>query len=166
MWLAVFMMAALFWWRFSFLSPQTSSECGSAVSTRSSLSDDEDMGWSFSWPPTAWHCFLKGKHTQINTLRKKLVLTLVWQVSLLRFYHLFFCMCHKCEELLLPVIRYSSAFPQRLQCGVAGCWRPGGRLWWWGAIQISEGASFKKFVWPFSVSNEVRYKRLYLAGLF
>ncbi|XP_068163290.1 HMG box-containing protein 1-like isoform X2 [Antennarius striatus] len=38
-----------------------SSECGSAVSTQSSLSDDEeDMGWSFSWPPTAWHCFLKG----------------------------------------------------------------------------------------------------------
>nr|XP_046235681.1 HMG box-containing protein 1-like [Scatophagus argus]XP_046235682.1 HMG box-containing protein 1-like [Scatophagus argus] len=37
-----------------------SSECGSGVSTRSSLSDDEDMGWSFSWPPTAWHCFLKG----------------------------------------------------------------------------------------------------------
>ncbi|XP_068611613.1 HMG box-containing protein 1-like [Brachionichthys hirsutus] len=37
-----------------------SSECGSAVSTRSSLSDDEDVGWSFSWPPTAWHCFLKG----------------------------------------------------------------------------------------------------------
>ncbi|XP_034381687.1 HMG box-containing protein 1-like isoform X2 [Cyclopterus lumpus] len=36
-----------------------SSECGSAVSTRSSLSDEEDMGWSFSCPPTAWHCFLK-----------------------------------------------------------------------------------------------------------
>ncbi|XP_029681182.1 HMG box-containing protein 1-like isoform X2 [Takifugu rubripes] len=37
-----------------------SSECGSAVSTRSSLSDDEDIGWNISWPPTAWHCFLKG----------------------------------------------------------------------------------------------------------
>uniref|UniRef100_H3C865 HMG box-containing protein 1 n=1 Tax=Tetraodon nigroviridis TaxID=99883 RepID=H3C865_TETNG len=37
-----------------------SSECGSAVSTRSSLSDDEDVGWNISWPPTAWHCFLKG----------------------------------------------------------------------------------------------------------
>ncbi|KAM3588077.1 uncharacterized protein V6R79_020732 [Siganus canaliculatus] len=37
-----------------------SSESGSAVSTKSSLSDDEDMGWSFSWPPTTWHCFLKG----------------------------------------------------------------------------------------------------------
>uniref|UniRef100_A0A3Q3WLT3 HMG box-containing protein 1 n=1 Tax=Mola mola TaxID=94237 RepID=A0A3Q3WLT3_MOLML len=36
-----------------------SSECGSAVSTRSSLSDEEDMGWSFSWPHTMWHCFLK-----------------------------------------------------------------------------------------------------------
>uniref|UniRef100_A0A3B3ZY70 HMG box-containing protein 1 n=1 Tax=Periophthalmus magnuspinnatus TaxID=409849 RepID=A0A3B3ZY70_9GOBI len=39
---------------------RTSSECGSAVSTRSSLSDDEDMGWNFSWPPTVWHCFIKG----------------------------------------------------------------------------------------------------------
>ncbi|XP_070848715.1 HMG box-containing protein 1-like [Chaetodon trifascialis] len=44
-----------------------SSECGSAVSTRSSLSDDEDMGWSFSWPPTAWHCFLKGTHLRFHS---------------------------------------------------------------------------------------------------
>ncbi|XP_033471084.2 HMG box-containing protein 1-like isoform X2 [Epinephelus lanceolatus] len=43
-----------------------SSECGSAVSTRSSLSDDEDMGWSFSCPPTAWHCFLKGTHLRFH----------------------------------------------------------------------------------------------------
>lgn len=39
---------------------RTSSECGSAVSTRSSLSEDEDMGWKFSWPSTVWHCFMKG----------------------------------------------------------------------------------------------------------
>ncbi|KAM6986873.1 HMG box-containing protein 1-like [Aplochiton taeniatus] len=38
---------------------RTTSECSSAVSSRSGLSDDEDMGWSHSWPPTAWHCFLK-----------------------------------------------------------------------------------------------------------
>ncbi|CAJ1054261.1 HMG box-containing protein 1-like [Xyrichtys novacula] len=44
-----------------------SSECGSAVSTRSSLSEDEDMGWSFSWPPTAWHCFLKGTHLRFHS---------------------------------------------------------------------------------------------------
>lgn len=44
-----------------------SSECGSAVSTRSSLSDDEDMGWSFSCPPTAWHCFLKGTHLRFQS---------------------------------------------------------------------------------------------------
>ncbi|XP_045928001.1 HMG box-containing protein 1-like isoform X2 [Micropterus dolomieu] len=44
-----------------------SSECGSAVSTRSSLSDDEDMGWSVSWPPTAWHCFLKGTHLRFHS---------------------------------------------------------------------------------------------------
>ncbi|CAN9508130.1 unnamed protein product [Ophioblennius macclurei] len=43
-----------------------SSECGSAVSVRSSLSDDEDMGWSFSCPPTAWHCFLKGTHLRFH----------------------------------------------------------------------------------------------------
>lgn len=43
-----------------------SSECGSAVSTKSSLSDDEDMGWSFSWPPTVWHCFLKGTHLRFH----------------------------------------------------------------------------------------------------
>ncbi|KAG7234699.1 hypothetical protein INR49_004105 [Caranx melampygus] len=46
---------------------RTSSECGSAVSTRSSLSDDEDMDWSFSWPPTAWHCFLKGTHLHFHS---------------------------------------------------------------------------------------------------
>uniref|UniRef100_A0A3Q2ZCP8 HMG box-containing protein 1 n=1 Tax=Kryptolebias marmoratus TaxID=37003 RepID=A0A3Q2ZCP8_KRYMA len=45
---------------------RTSSECGSAVSTRSSLSDDEDMGWSFSCPPTAWHCFLKGTRLRFH----------------------------------------------------------------------------------------------------
>uniref|UniRef100_A0A3Q0SX65 HMG box-containing protein 1 n=1 Tax=Amphilophus citrinellus TaxID=61819 RepID=A0A3Q0SX65_AMPCI len=45
---------------------RTSSECGSAVSTRSSLSDDEDMGWSFSCPPTTWHCFLKGTHLHFH----------------------------------------------------------------------------------------------------
>ncbi|MEQ2307210.1 hypothetical protein AMECASPLE_016042 [Ameca splendens] len=46
---------------------RTSSECGSAVSTRSSLSDDEDMGWSFSCPPTAWHCFLKGTRLRFHS---------------------------------------------------------------------------------------------------
>uniref|UniRef100_A0A665UL36 HMG box-containing protein 1 n=2 Tax=Echeneis naucrates TaxID=173247 RepID=A0A665UL36_ECHNA len=46
---------------------RTSSECGSGVSTRSSLSDEEDMGWSFSWPPTAWHCFLKGTHLHFHS---------------------------------------------------------------------------------------------------
>lgn len=51
---------------FCLLCPQKSSECGSAVSTRSSLSDEEDMGWNFSWPPTAWHCFLKGRHTNAS----------------------------------------------------------------------------------------------------
>lgn len=37
------------------------------MSTKSSLSDDEDMGWSFSWPPTVWHCFLKGRRTHTCT---------------------------------------------------------------------------------------------------
>lgn len=39
----------------------------SAMSTRSSLSDDEDMGWSHSWPPTAWHCFLKGTRLRFHS---------------------------------------------------------------------------------------------------
>ncbi|KAG7270820.1 hypothetical protein CRUP_037154, partial [Coryphaenoides rupestris] len=38
----------------------------SSESTRSSLSDDEDMGWSHSWPPTAWHCFLKGTRVRFH----------------------------------------------------------------------------------------------------
>ncbi|XP_043963852.1 HMG box-containing protein 1-like isoform X2 [Gambusia affinis] len=46
---------------------RTSSECGSVVSTRSSLSDDEDMGWSFSCPPTVWHCFLKGTRLRFHS---------------------------------------------------------------------------------------------------
>uniref|UniRef100_A0A3Q3J9K6 HMG box-containing protein 1 n=1 Tax=Monopterus albus TaxID=43700 RepID=A0A3Q3J9K6_MONAL len=46
---------------------RTSSECGSVASTRSSLSDDEDIGWSFSWPPTAWHCFLKGTRLHFHS---------------------------------------------------------------------------------------------------
>ncbi|XP_041833728.1 HMG box-containing protein 1-like isoform X2 [Melanotaenia boesemani] len=46
---------------------RTSSDCGSAVSTRSSLSDDEDMGWSFSFPPTPWHCFLKGTRLRFHS---------------------------------------------------------------------------------------------------
>ncbi|KAM9327508.1 HMG box-containing protein 1-like [Pholidichthys leucotaenia] len=45
---------------------RTNSECSSAVSTRSSLSDDEDVCWSFSCPPTAWHCFLKGTHLRFH----------------------------------------------------------------------------------------------------
>lgn len=53
--------------------PQKSSECGSAVSTRSSLSEEEDMGWSSSWPPTVWHCFLKGRLTHTCTLAHALV---------------------------------------------------------------------------------------------
>ncbi|XP_037099462.1 HMG box-containing protein 1-like [Syngnathus acus] len=46
---------------------RTSSECSSAVSTRSSLSDDEDTAWSVSWPATAWHCFLKGTHLRFHS---------------------------------------------------------------------------------------------------
>ncbi|KAM4615407.1 HMG box-containing protein 1-like [Polymixia lowei] len=45
---------------------RTTSECGSAVSTRSSLSDDEDMTWNHSWPPTVWHCFLKGTRLRFH----------------------------------------------------------------------------------------------------
>lgn len=46
---------------------RTSSECGSAVSTRSSLSDEDDMGWNFSWPSTIWHCFMKGTRLRFHS---------------------------------------------------------------------------------------------------
>ncbi|XP_029317805.1 HMG box-containing protein 1-like isoform X3 [Cottoperca gobio] len=37
------------------------------VSTRSSSSQEGDKGWSFSCPPTAWHCFLKGTRLRFHT---------------------------------------------------------------------------------------------------
>ncbi|XP_061418854.1 HMG box-containing protein 1 isoform X2 [Lethenteron reissneri] len=30
-----------------------------SISPRSSISDDDELGWSHTWPTTAWHCFLK-----------------------------------------------------------------------------------------------------------
>ncbi|KAL0962677.1 hypothetical protein UPYG_G00343870 [Umbra pygmaea] len=45
---------------------RTSSECESAVSYRFSASDDDHMGWSHSWPPTTWHCFLKGTRLRFH----------------------------------------------------------------------------------------------------
>lgn len=45
---------------------RASSECESAISGRSSLSDDEDMDWCHSWPPTSWHCFLKGTRLRFH----------------------------------------------------------------------------------------------------
>ena len=39
---------------------QAISESESGSFCMSSLSDDDDMGWSHSWPSTVWHCFLKG----------------------------------------------------------------------------------------------------------
>lgn len=38
-----------------------------AVSSRSSPSDEEDVGWSFSCPPTTWHCFLKGTRLRFHS---------------------------------------------------------------------------------------------------
>ncbi|XP_077400296.1 HMG box-containing protein 1-like [Vanacampus margaritifer] len=46
---------------------RTNSKCSSAMSTRSSMSDDEDTAWSVSWPATAWHCFLKGTHLRFHS---------------------------------------------------------------------------------------------------
>ncbi|XP_055508969.1 HMG box-containing protein 1 [Leucoraja erinacea] len=37
-----------------------SSESESDVFCLSSLSDDDELGWSHSWPQTAWNCFMKG----------------------------------------------------------------------------------------------------------
>ncbi|XP_035281176.1 HMG box-containing protein 1-like isoform X1 [Anguilla anguilla] len=45
---------------------RASSESESGVFCTSSLSDDDDMGWSHSWPSTAWHCFLKGTRLRFH----------------------------------------------------------------------------------------------------
>ncbi|XP_026859087.2 HMG box-containing protein 1 isoform X2 [Electrophorus electricus] len=43
-----------------------SSESESGIFCMSSLSDDDDMGWSHSWPSTVWHCFLKGTRLRFH----------------------------------------------------------------------------------------------------
>ncbi|XP_046890392.1 HMG box-containing protein 1 [Hypomesus transpacificus] len=45
---------------------RASSESESGIFSMSSFSDDEDMGWSHSWPSTAWHCFLKGTRLRFH----------------------------------------------------------------------------------------------------
>ncbi|XP_018602537.1 HMG box-containing protein 1 isoform X1 [Scleropages formosus] len=45
---------------------RASSESESGIFCMSSLSDDDDLGWSHSWPPTAWHCFLKGTRLRFH----------------------------------------------------------------------------------------------------
>ncbi|XP_028814178.1 HMG box-containing protein 1 [Denticeps clupeoides] len=45
---------------------RASSESESGIFCMSSLSDDDDMGWSHSWPSTAWHCFLKGTRLRFH----------------------------------------------------------------------------------------------------
>ncbi|KAM6960848.1 HMG box-containing protein 1 [Aplochiton taeniatus] len=46
---------------------RASSESESGVfCMSSSFSDDEDMGWSHSWPSTAWNCFLKGTRLRFH----------------------------------------------------------------------------------------------------
>ncbi|XP_078409544.1 HMG box-containing protein 1 isoform X1 [Cetorhinus maximus] len=39
---------------------RASSESESDIFCLSSLSDDDELGWSHSWPQTAWNCFMKG----------------------------------------------------------------------------------------------------------
>ncbi|XP_054656427.1 HMG box-containing protein 1-like [Dunckerocampus dactyliophorus] len=46
---------------------RTSSEGSAAVSTSTSVSDDEDMVWSISWPATVWHSFLKDTHLRFHS---------------------------------------------------------------------------------------------------
>lgn len=130
--LCVIVSPTLFLWQCChFVFPQKSSECGSAVSTKSSLSDDEDMGWSFSWPPTVWHCFLKGGHTHTHTDTHTYTL---WNGQGNNLTSI------SSAEQLFSASRNSSALPQRPECGVARRWGAGlRRLSWRGAIHISEG---------------------------
>ncbi|KAG5830807.1 hypothetical protein ANANG_G00314500 [Anguilla anguilla] len=41
----------------------------SAISCTSSFSGEEAVGWSQSWPPTVWHCFLKGTRVRFQRRR-------------------------------------------------------------------------------------------------
>ncbi|KAL8202178.1 UNVERIFIED_CONTAM: HMG box-containing protein 1 [Gekko kuhli] len=50
---------------------RTSSESESGIFCMSSLSDDDDLGWCHSWPPTVWHCFLKGTRLCFHKRRSK-----------------------------------------------------------------------------------------------
>ncbi|XP_060634360.2 HMG box-containing protein 1 isoform X2 [Anolis sagrei] len=50
---------------------RTNSESESGIFCMSSLSDDDDLGWCHSWPPTAWHCFLKGTRLCFHKGAKK-----------------------------------------------------------------------------------------------
>ncbi|XP_041110759.1 HMG box-containing protein 1-like isoform X2 [Polyodon spathula] len=45
---------------------RANSESESGIFCTSSLSDDDDLGWSHSWPTTAWHCFLKGTRLRFH----------------------------------------------------------------------------------------------------
>ncbi|KAG7454550.1 hypothetical protein MATL_G00260970 [Megalops atlanticus] len=45
---------------------RASSESECSVLCTSSLSDDDDVGWSQSWPSTVWHCFLKGTRLRFH----------------------------------------------------------------------------------------------------
>ncbi|KAL7976276.1 hypothetical protein Chor_002495 [Crotalus horridus] len=50
---------------------RTNSESESGIFCMSSLSDDDDLGWCHSWPPTVWHCFLKGTRLCFHKGRNK-----------------------------------------------------------------------------------------------
>ncbi|XP_039617128.1 HMG box-containing protein 1 isoform X1 [Polypterus senegalus] len=45
---------------------RANSESESGIFCMSSLSDDDDLGWSHSWPSTVWHCFLKGSRLRFH----------------------------------------------------------------------------------------------------
>lgn len=106
----------LYCWIFIF-AVQTSSECGSAVSTRSSLSDDEDMGWSFSWPPTAWHCFLKGRPTALSSQNSSFLHHFCFFMGVTFILHIllmavlfFFLIPVRCNSTLLFILLYFFLF--------------------------------------------------------
>lgn len=67
---------------------QASSESESGIFCMSSLSDDDDMGWSHSWPSTAWHCFMKGKDTPRSNAPKSLGTCRHYRISLTGEQHL------------------------------------------------------------------------------
>lgn len=73
---------------FYFILEQMSSESESDVFCLSSLSDDDELGWSHSWPQTAWNCFMKGKNAhRFFKIKTSIELIMLSLLNMRRVHH-------------------------------------------------------------------------------